>query len=75
MPAQHGIHIAAYRDVPSGDIVHYLEDFTVNIAADIDTLAGLYLVAAQEQLIIVLFRPFPADAVPCLLYTSDAADE
>ena len=60
MLAQHGIHIAAHGDFPSGDIVHYSEDFAVYVAADIDALAGLYLVAAQEQLVIVLILPFPA---------------
>ncbi|KAI4359183.1 hypothetical protein C825_001214 [Parabacteroides sp. ASF519] len=60
MLAQHGIHIAAYRDFTSGDVVHDSENFAVDIAADIDTLAGLYLVAAQEQLVVVLVLPFPA---------------
>ena len=60
MLAQHGIHIAAHRDFTSGDVVHDFEDFAVYVAADIDTLAGLYLVAAQEQLVIVLILPFPA---------------
>ena len=45
---RHGIHIAAHRDFPSGDVVHDFEDLAVYVAADIDTLAGLYLVAAQE---------------------------
>ena len=64
MLAQHGIHIAAHRDFTSGDVVHDSEDFAVDIAADIDTLAGLYLVAAQEQLVIVLILPFPAATFP-----------
>ena len=64
MLAQHGIHIAAHRDFPSGDVVHDSEDLAVYVAADIDTLAGLYLVAAQEQLVIVLVLPFPAAAFP-----------
>ena len=37
------------RDLsPSGDVVHDSEDPAVDVTADIDTLAGLYLVAAQE---------------------------
>lgn len=67
MLAQHGIHIAAHRDFPSGDVVHDFEDLAVYVAADIDTLAGLYLVAAQEQLVIVLVLPFPAAAFLCAL--------
>ena len=47
MLAQHGIHITAYRDFTSGDVVHDSEDLAVDVTADIDTLAGLYLVAAQ----------------------------
>ena len=63
MLAKHGIHIAAHRDFTSGDVVHDFEYLAVYVAADIDTLAGLYLVAAQEQLVIVLVLPFPAAAL------------
>lgn len=36
----------------------------MDVTADIDTLAGLYLVAAQEQLVVVLVLPFPASTFP-----------
>ena len=65
MLAQHGIHIAAHRDFTPRHVVHDFEDFAVYVAADIDTLTGLYLVAAQEQLVIVLVLPFPAVALLC----------
>ena len=63
MLAQHGIHIAAHRDFTSGDVVHDSEDFAVDIAADIDTLAGLYLVAAEEQTGLAVLLPFAAGGV------------
>ena len=64
MLTQHGIHIAAHRDFTSGNVIHDFEDFAVYVAADIDTLAGLYFIAAQEQLVIVLVLPFPAATFP-----------
>ena len=63
MLAQHGIHISAYRDFPSGDVVHDFENLVVDIAADIDALAGLYLVSAEEHAGIVVLLPFAASAV------------
>ena len=64
MLAQHGVHVAAYRDFTPGDVVHDFENLAVDVTADIDALARLYLVAAEEQPGIVVLLPFAADGVP-----------
>ena len=63
MLAQHGVHVAAYRDFPPGDVVNDFKNLAVYVAADIDALACLYLVAAQEQSGVVVLLPFAASAV------------
>ena len=63
MLAQHGVHVAAYRDFPSGDVIHDFKNLAVYVPADIDALACLYLVAAEEQTGIVVLLPFAAGDV------------
>ena len=63
MLAQHGVHVAAYRDFPSGDVIHDFKNLAVYVPADIDALACLYLVAAEEQTGLVVLLPFAAGDV------------
>ncbi len=52
MLAQHGVHVAAYRDFPSGDVIHDFKNLAVYVPADIDALAGFYLIPLQKYRII-----------------------